>query len=82
MLHALNTKLLLAILAVLGAIGALLIRQQQESARAAAEAAKAAAILQQQQHETADFAAKVEAQKRKKNVMPAHQSKTWQTYVP
>ncbi len=82
MLNAINTKLLIAILAALSGIAALLIHQQHETQRAANDAAKAAAIMQQQEQESNDFAAKVEAQKRKKSVMPGHQSKTWQTYVP
>ena len=89
MLNALNTKLLLGILAALGAIGAFLIHEHNESQRAAAEAAKAAAIVQQQKdladehkREEEGFRRKVEAEKRKNNVNPNKESKTWRTYVP
>ena len=47
MFKAINTKILLAILAVLTAIGGALTYQRHEAAKAAAAAAKAAAILQQ-----------------------------------
>jgi len=88
-LSAINTKLLIAVLAALCAIGALLIHEHNESHKAAVEAAKAAAILEQQkaeadQHkrEEEEFRKKVEAKRRKNNVNPGKQSKTWQTYVP
>jgi type II secretory pathway pseudopilin PulG len=86
---AINTKILLAILGVLGAIGALLIHQQREVERAAAASAKAATALQQQQRALREqqqqddaFKAKVEAEKRKHSSSPANESKTWQTYRP
>ncbi len=49
MLKAINTKLLIAVLAALTAIGALLVHNNRVNEKAAADAAKAAAILQQQQ---------------------------------
>lgn len=51
MLKAINTKILLAILAALTAIGSAITYQRHEAAKAAAAAAKAAAIFQQQQKE-------------------------------
>lgn len=88
-MSAINTKLLIAVLAALGAIGALLVHEHNDSHKAAVEAAKAAAILEQQkaeadQHEREeeDLRKKVEAEKRKNNVNPGKESKTWQTYVP
>jgi Flp pilus assembly protein TadG len=51
MLKAINTKILLAILSALTAIGGALTYQRHEAAKAAAVAARAAAILQQQQKE-------------------------------
>ena len=88
-MSTINTKLLIAVLATLGAIGALLIHEQNESHKAAVEAAKAAAILEQQkaeadQHkrEEEEFRKKVETEKRKNNVKPGKESKIWQTYVP
>jgi Flp pilus assembly protein TadG len=89
MLKAINTKLLLAILAALTAIGGALTYQRHEAAKAAAAAAKAAAILQQQQKEAEDqrqrdeaFRQRVEADKEKHNSAAAHEGKTWQKYIP
>ena len=89
MLRAINTKLLLAILATLVAIGGALTFQRHEAAKAAAAAAKTAAILQQQQKEAEErktedeaFRQRVEADKRKHNSAAAHEGKTWQKYIP
>ena len=89
MLKAINTKLLLAILAALVAIGGALTFQRHEAVKAAAAAAKAAAILQQQQKEAEGrkaeyeaFRQRVEADKKKHNFAAAHEGKTWQTYIP
>jgi Flp pilus assembly protein TadG len=88
-LSAINTKLLLAILGALAVITGLVIHTHNESQKAAAEAAKAAAILQQQKAEAdahkrkeEEFRQKVEAEKRRHDVSPGKESKTWQTYVP
>jgi hypothetical protein len=82
-LNAINTKILIAVLATLGAIGALLIHQHSKSEKAAA------AILEQQkadadQHnrEEEEFRKKVAAEERKNNVNPGNESKTWKSYVP
>ena len=87
--NAINTKILLAILAALGTIGALLVHQQHEAEKAALAAAQAAAVLRQQQRALEEqqkrdeqFRARVEAEKRKHSSMPANESKTWQTYIP
>ena len=89
MLKAINTKILLAILAALTAIGGALTYQRHEAAQAAAAATKAAAILQQQQKEAAERKAEneafrrcVEADKRKHNSAAANEGKTWQKYIP
>ena len=89
MLKAINTKILLAILVALTAIGGALTYQRHEAAKAAAAAAKAAAILQQQQKEAEDqrqrdeaFRQRVEADKEKHNSASAHEGKTWQKYIP
>ena len=93
MFSAINTKLLIAILAAITAIGALVVKQQHNSARAAEQAAKAAAILQRQELERK---AQEDAQKREYQEMlntierehkkhandNKHASKTWTTYVP
>ena len=89
MLKLINTKILLAILGALTAIGGALVYQRQEAEKAASAAAKAAAILQQQQTEAVEqkardeaFRQQVEANKRKHNSAAAKEGKTWKTYVP
>jgi hypothetical protein len=89
MLKVINTKILLAILAALTAIGGALTYQRHEAAKAAAVAAKAAALLQQPQKEAEErkaedeaFRRRVEADKRKHNPAAANESKTWQKYIP
>ncbi len=52
MLKALQTKILLAILAALLAIAGYLVHERSVNERAAAAAAQAAALLQQQQNES------------------------------
>jgi Flp pilus assembly protein TadG len=89
MLKAINTKILLAILSALTAIGGALTYQRHEAAKAAAVAARAAAILQQQQKEAEErrdgdgaFRQRVEADKKKHNSAAANEGKTWQKYIP
>lgn len=93
MLQAINTKLLIAILAALGTITALLVHERNASEKAANEAAKTRAILQEQQierkaeadaHQREEEAVirKAEAEKKKNNSNYRAKSKTWQTYVP
>ena len=86
---AINTKILLAILATLVAIGSALTYQRHEAAKAAAAAAKGAAILQEQQKEAEErkvqdeaFRERVEADKKKHNSGAAKEGKTWQKYIP
>ena len=87
MLKIMNTKVLIAILAVLTTIAGLLIHQHEVSERNAA--VKAAAILAQQQRDT-EAAQKADQQMRE-NIQRlrkqhdsnhANESKGWQTYVP
>ena len=89
MLNAINTKLLLAVLAALTAIGAFLVHEHQVSERTAAEAKKAALILEQQkaqteaaQKENDDLKKTIEREHRKHANDNKNQSKTWRTYVP
>ncbi len=73
MLKAIQTKILLAILAVLLAIaGALAYRRH--------EAAKAARLQEQKQYE--QFRRQVEKYKKKHNSAAANEGKTWQKYIP
>jgi Tfp pilus assembly protein FimT len=89
MLNAINTKLLIAILAALTVIGSAVLYQGHESAKAAAAAAKAAAILEQQQKEAEEqkardeaFRKQVEQNHARHNSAAAHEGKTWKTYIP
>ena len=89
MLKAINTKILLAILAVLTAIGGAIAYQRHEAEVAAAAAQKAAAILQQQQKDADEqkkrdeaFRQQVEKNRKKHNFAAAHEGKTWKSYVP
>lgn len=82
MLKAVNTKILLAILAALILIGGLLVHQNHVSEAAAG-------VLRQQQKEhddtmkkDAEFEEGVRQRKAKQNNDPANSSKTWQHYVP
>lgn len=89
MLSAINTKLLIAILAVLTAISGAVLYQRHQSEKAAAAAAKAAAILQQQQKDAEEqkardeaFRKQVEQDRARHNSAAAHEGKTWKTYIP
>lgn len=74
MLKAINTKLLLAILAALLTIAGALAYQRHETA-------KAAAVLQRQKQYDA-FQRQVEKDKKKHNSAAANEGKTWQKYLP
>lgn len=89
MLKVINTKVLIAILAVLTAIAGVLVHEHEVNERNAAAAAKAAAILEQQQREAdaqkkadQDFIDRVNKRKQQKSLDPGHESKGWQTYIP
>jgi Na+-translocating ferredoxin:NAD+ oxidoreductase RnfG subunit len=89
MLKAFNTKILLAILAALAAIGGTLTYQRHEAVKAASAASKAAAILQLQQKEADErkaedkaFRQRVEQDRKRHSSAAAHEGKTWQTYIP
>ena len=84
MLKAINTKILIAILAALTAIGSAVIYQSHETH-------KAAAILQQQQQqhdaeernkEDEAFRKKVEQDKKRHNSAAGNEGKTWKSYFP
>jgi hypothetical protein len=89
MLKAINTKILLAILAALSALGGAVAYQRHETEKAAAAATEAAAILQQQQKDAEEqrdrdeaFRQQVEKDRKQHNSAAAHEGKTWKTYVP
>ncbi len=89
MLSAINTKILIAILAALTVIGGAVMYQRDQAEKAARAAAKAAAILQQQKNdadkqkaEDEAFRKQVETDRKRHNSAAAHESKTWKTYLP
>jgi Tfp pilus assembly protein FimT len=89
MLNLLNTKLLVAILAVLVVIASTEVYRAREAHRTAEAAAKSAAILQQQQREAEErrkqdevFRKQVEDAKKHHNSAAGNEGKTWTTYVP
>jgi hypothetical protein len=72
MLKAIQTKILLAILAALLAIAGALTYQRHEAEKAAFE--------RQRQYEK--FRQQVEQQKKKHSSAAANEGKTWQKYIP
>lgn len=89
MLKLINTKILLAILTAVVAIGAFLVHEHDLNVQAAASAAKAAALLQQQRDD-ADAAKKHDAElweqvrkhKQEHNSANVNGSHTWTHYLP
>ena len=89
MLKAINTKILLAILAALTAIGGTVAYQRHEMEITAAAAEKAAALLQQQQRDAEDqkkrdeaFRQQVERDRKQHNSAAGREGRTWQSYLP
>ena len=89
MLTAINTKILLAILAALTVIGGAAIYQRDEAAKTAAATARAAQILQLQKddndylkRENETLRKQVEVDKKQHSSAAAHEGKTWKTYIP
>ena len=72
MLKAVNTKILLAILATLIGIGSLLAYRRHE--------AEKMALQRQKQYER--FRQQVERDKKKHNSAAGNEGKTWQKYLP
>jgi membrane protein implicated in regulation of membrane protease activity len=75
MLKLLNTKLLIAILAVLAALASAAIYQRHETA-------KTTAVLKQRKQEDEAFRKKVEADKQRHNSDAGNEGKTWKSYIP
>ena len=73
MLKALNTKILLTILAVLLAIAGAVAYHRRE-------VVKAAELREQKQYQ--QLRQQVEKDKKKHNSSAAHEGKTWQKYLP
>jgi len=72
MLQALQTKILLAILAALLAVAGVMTYQRHETSKAVLERQRQYELLRQQ----------VEKDKKKHNSAAANEGKTWQKYVP
>ena len=72
MLQAMQTKILLAILAALLAIGGAMTYRRHEAAKAALERQRQYELFQQQ----------VEKNKKKRSSAAANEGKTWQKYIP
>jgi cell division protein FtsB len=89
MLTAINTKILLAILAALTVIGGAAIYQRDEAAKTTAATARAAQILQLQKddndylkRENETLRKQVEADKKQHSSAAAREGKAWKTYIP
>ena len=89
MLTAINTKILLAILAALTVIGGAAIYLRDEAAKTAAATAKATQLLELQKddndylkQENEALRKQVEADKKQHSSAAAHEGKTWKTYIP
>jgi len=72
MLQAMQTKILLAILAALLAVAGAITYQRHEAAKAALERKRQYELLRQQ----------VEKDKKKHSSAAANEGKTWQKYIP
>ena len=82
MLAAINTKLLLAILAVVVAIGSVIAYDHNETVKAANILKQQQQEAQRQRQQAEDYAKKVSEEQRKHNTNPANGSKTWTSYLP
>jgi uncharacterized protein (UPF0333 family) len=82
MLQAINTKILLSILAAVLAIGGLLYHHEKVEQEKADAIAKAAAIVVEQKKHDDELWRKVEEEKKKSKSANIGGSKTWTTYIP
>jgi len=82
MLKLLNTKLLIAILAVLAELASAALYQNRQTAKAAAILAQQQRDAEQRRQEDEAFRKKVEADKQRHNLAAGNEGKTWKTYIP
>ena len=82
MLKLLNTKLLIAILAVLATIASAVLYQRHEVAKAAAVLEQQQRDAERQRQEDEAFRKRVEDQKKKHNSAAGKEGKTWRNYIP
>ncbi len=82
MLKLINTKLLIAILAVLATIASAVLYERHEAAKAAAILLQQQRDAERQRQEDEAFRKRVEEQKIQHSHAAADKSKTWRNYVP
>jgi Tfp pilus assembly protein PilE len=82
MLKFLNTKLLIAILAVLAALASAAIYQRHEDAKATAILEQQQRDAEQQKQEDQAFRKKVEQDRKRHNSAAGNEGKTWKSYIP
>ncbi len=82
MLKLINTKLLIAILAVLAAIASAAIYQRHETAKALAVLEQQQRDAEQRRKEDEAFRKKVEGDRKRHNSAAGNEGKTWKSYIP
>ena len=82
MLKLINTKTLIAILAVLSVLAGIMYRNYQANAKAAAAAAALAEQQRKEQQEADALRKSVEEKRKKQNNNAGDSSKTWKSFVP
>lgn len=82
MLKLLNTKLLIAILAVLATIASAALYQRHEVAKVTAILEQQQRDAEQQKQEDQAFRKKVEQDRKRHNSAAGNDGKTWKSYVP
>jgi cell division protein FtsL len=82
MLKLLNTKLLIAILAVLAAIASAAIYQRHETAKAVTVLEQHQRDAEQRRKEDEAFRKKVEQDRKRHNSAAGNEGKTWKGYIP
>ena len=82
MLKLLNTKLLIAILAVLATIASAVLYQRREAEKTAAILFQQQRDAERQRQEDEVFRKRVDEQKRKHSHAAGNEGNTWRNYVP
>jgi len=82
MLKLLNTKLLIAIIAVLATIASAVLYQRHEVAKTAAILERQQRDAEQRKQEDEAFRKRVEEQKKRYNSAAGNEGKTWRNYIP
>ncbi len=82
MLKLPNTKLLIAILAVLATIASAVLYQRHEAEKAAAILLQQQRDAERQRQEDEAFRKRVEEQKKQHSHTAGNEGKTWRNYIP